>query len=163
MLVLTIYIIDASSDYIHHQLYRRDAAHNPLSLAEKKTLIVQINKLPPDRMEQVLLIINSVLPAKDQEKVLQSASNDIEIPLEILDTFTLRKLQQFVEVRENRTEKELLLPWHDMMLYTSPSSLSSSSSSSCLFSCCDYRSILRGGTPCSDNQAAVVVVAPGPV
>jgi len=49
-------------------------------------------------MEQVLLIINSVLPAKDQEKVLQSASNDIEIPLEILDTFTLRKLQQFVEV-----------------------------------------------------------------
>lgn len=59
---------------------------------------MQINKLPPDRMEQVLLIINSVLPAKDQEKVLQSASNDIEIPLEILDTFTLRKLQQFVEV-----------------------------------------------------------------
>jgi hypothetical protein len=79
-------------------LYCRDAAHNPLSLAEKKALIVQINKLPPDRMEQVLLIINSVLPAKDQEKVLQSASNDIEIPLEILDTFTLRKLQQFVEV-----------------------------------------------------------------
>jgi hypothetical protein len=70
---------------------------------------VQINKLPPDRMEQVLLIINSVLPAKDQEKVLQSASNDIEIPLEILDTFTLRKLQQFVEVRENR---------HDMMVYS---------------------------------------------
>jgi len=87
-------------------LHRRDAAHNPLSLAEKKTLIVQINKLPPDRMEQVLLIINSVLPAKDQEKVLQSASNDIEIPLEILDTFTLRKLQQFVEVRENRTGQD---------------------------------------------------------
>jgi len=80
----------------------KDAAHNPLSLAEKKTLIVQINKLPPDRMEQVLLIINSVLPAKDQEKVLQSASNDIEIPLEILDTFTLRKLQQFVEEHSER-------------------------------------------------------------
>ena len=70
---------------------------------------MQINKLPPDRMEQVLLIINSVLPAKDQEKVLQSASNDIEIPLEILDTFTLRKLQQFVEVRESR---------HDRMVYS---------------------------------------------
>ena len=69
-----------------------------MTLAEKKSLIVQINKLPPDKMEQVLLIINSVLPAKDQESVQQSNNNDIEIPLEILDTFTLRKLQQFVEV-----------------------------------------------------------------
>ena len=118
----------------------REAAHNPLTLAEKKSLIVQINKLPPDKMEQVLLIINSVLPAKDQESVQQSNSNDIEIPLEILDTFTLRKLQQFVEVYS----------WHGMMKSFYPSFIHSW-----------YRSIRIGGrrlSYCSDNRAIVVVV-----
>lgn len=73
--------------------YRRDASHNPLTFEEKKTLIAQIHKLPADKMPHVLNIIQSALPPRENDE-----DGDIEVPLDALDTFTLRKLQKFIEV-----------------------------------------------------------------
>eukprot|EP01034_Spumella_vulgaris_P021640 gene21640-27680_t len=70
----------------------KDAAHNPLTFEEKKKLIAQIHKLPPSRMEQVLEIIQAAIPKSDSDQ-----DGDIEVPLDALDTFTLRKLQRFIE------------------------------------------------------------------
>jgi hypothetical protein len=71
----------------------KDAAHNPLTFEEKKTLIAQIHKLAPEKMEHVLNIIQDALPPRDNDD-----DAEIEIPLDALDTFTLRKLQKFIEV-----------------------------------------------------------------
>ena len=73
-------------------MFDRDAAHNPLTFDEKKKLIAQIHKLPPNKMEHVLDIIQAALPKNEDND-----SGDIEIPLDALDTFTLRKLQKFIE------------------------------------------------------------------
>jgi len=77
----------------------KDAAHNPLTFDEKKTLIAQIHKLPSDKMPHVLNIIQSALPPRENEE-----DGDIEVPLDALDTFTLRKLQKFIE--ENNEKKK---------------------------------------------------------
>lgn len=69
----------------------KEAAHNPLTLEEKKQLIAQIHKLSSDKMEHVLEIIQSSIPARE------SGSDEIEVPLDALDTYTLRKLQHFIE------------------------------------------------------------------
>lgn len=45
-------------------------------------------------MPHVLNIIQSALPPRENED-----EGDIEVPLDALDTFTLRKLQKFIEVR----------------------------------------------------------------
>jgi hypothetical protein len=63
-----------------------------LTFDEKKMLIAQIHKLPPNKMEQVLEIIQAALPPSDDNE------GEIEIPLDALDTFTLRKLQKFIDV-----------------------------------------------------------------
>ena len=85
-------------NYTNHQhfsyFFQRDAAHNPLTFDEKKTLIAQIHKLPSDKMPHVLNIIQSALPPRENEE-----DGDIEVPLDALDTFTLRKLQKFIEVQ----------------------------------------------------------------
>jgi hypothetical protein len=78
----------------HSSCDRRDASHNPLTFEEKKTLIAQIHKLPSDKMPHVLNIIQSALPPRENDD-----EGDIEVPLDALDTFTLRKLQKFIEVR----------------------------------------------------------------
>ena len=64
----------------------------PLSLEEKKTLISRIHKLVPDRMAKVVDIIQSALPPCDRDD-----TDEVEIPLEELDTKTLRKLQDYVQ------------------------------------------------------------------
>ena len=46
-------------------------------------------------MEQVLEIIQSALPPREGG---EDDEGEIEIPLDALDTFTLRKLQKFIEV-----------------------------------------------------------------
>ena len=66
-----------------------------MTFEEKKSLIAQIHKLAPQKMEQVLEIIQSALPPREDDN-----DGEIEIPLDALDTFTLRKLQKFIEVRE---------------------------------------------------------------
>lgn len=70
-----------------------------MSFEEKKTLIAQIHKLPADKMPHVLNIIQSALPPRENDE-----EGDIEVPLDALDTFTLRKLQKFIE--ENSEKKK---------------------------------------------------------
>lgn len=64
----------------------KEAALNPLSFDEKKTLVEDIHKLPKDKIDIVATIIKEALPDCD----------DSEISLDALDTLTLRKLQKFV-------------------------------------------------------------------
>lgn len=72
-----------------------DAAQNPLTFHEKKSLISKIHQLPASKMQQVVDIIqDAISPDKRGE------GDEIEVPLDELDTFTLRKLQSFVEVNQ---------------------------------------------------------------
>jgi len=75
----------------NQSLCLRDAAKTPLTFDEKKDLIAQIHKLPADNMQVVIEIIQAAMPQTDGE--------EIEVPLDDLDTQTLRKLQNFVDVR----------------------------------------------------------------
>lgn len=64
----------------------------PLSFDEKTALIAEITRLPHHKMVEVVEIIKEAMPndlAKDN-------GDDIEVPLDDLDTATLRKLQRFV-------------------------------------------------------------------
>lgn len=70
---------------------QRSAAHDPLTLEEKKLLIEQIHKLPPEKMDHVVEIITAAMKNTGQ------AGEDIEVPLDELDSLTLRKLQKYVE------------------------------------------------------------------
>lgn len=74
------------------------AAHNPLTFNEKRTLIEQIHKLPAIKMNQVLEIIQS------SKNYSNPSGDEIEIPLDELDTYTLRRLQSFIE--ENTEKKK---------------------------------------------------------
>lgn len=72
---------------------QRTAAQNPLTFEEKRSLIAQIHRLPGEKMDHVIEIIQAAM------KPNQRGDNDeIEIPLDELDTLTLRKLQRYVEV-----------------------------------------------------------------
>ena len=84
---------------------KQESSKNPLSLEEKKNLISKMHKLPPEKMEKVVEIIQSAL------KELRPDSNDgddseIEIPLDELDTHTLRRLQQFIADHEDSEKKK---------------------------------------------------------
>jgi len=71
---------------------QRKASHDPLTYEEKKTLIAEINKLSEDRMAKVVEIIQAAHSPSGQ----RGEDEEIEIPLDELDTYTLRKLQDFV-------------------------------------------------------------------
>ncbi len=73
-------------------------SQNPLTYTEKTELIDSIHKLPPDDMERVVLIVQEAAPSKGT-----GDDDDIEVPLDELDTHTLRKLQRYVNsVKEAR-------------------------------------------------------------
>ena len=81
-----------SQDTVRNNLTQQQlAAQNPLTYQEKKTLIENIHKLEPDHMETVVQIIQNAAPAS-----ANGNDEEIEIPLDELDTSTLRKLQGFV-------------------------------------------------------------------
>ena len=69
---------------------RQAESQNPLTLEEKEALIESINTLPAVDMERVITIIQEAAPRG------QEAGEDVEIPLDELDTHTLRKLQAYV-------------------------------------------------------------------
>jgi len=73
---------------------RREAAQNPLTFEEKRNLIAAIHVLPSDKMQQVIDIIQQALPPDHTNR---SDEGDVEVPLDDLDTFTLRQLQRFIE------------------------------------------------------------------
>lgn len=70
---------------------QRMAAHEPLTLEEKRVLITQISQLDASKMAYVVEVIQSALPTS-----VSSEGDEVEIPLDELDTFTLRKLQDYV-------------------------------------------------------------------
>ena len=80
-----------------------DAAQNPLTFQEKKSLISKIHQLPASKMQQVVDIIKDAIPPEKRGE-----GDEIEIPLDELDTFTLRKLQSFVEVSRKNLLQLLL-------------------------------------------------------
>lgn len=67
----------------------QEAARNPLTVEEKKVLIAAIHKLGQAELEGVIEIIRAALPDN-------SDSENIEVPIDSLDTLTLRKLQQYI-------------------------------------------------------------------
>jgi hypothetical protein len=68
----------------------------PLTIEDKKALIADISNLTMDKMTTVVEIVRAYLPASARG---QEDTGEIEIPLDKLDTGTLRKLQAFVAVR----------------------------------------------------------------
>ena len=66
----------------------------PLSFDEKTALIAEITRLPPHKMVEVVEIIKEAMPSD----LGKDNGDDIEVPLDDLDTATLRKLQRFVAV-----------------------------------------------------------------
>jgi hypothetical protein len=76
---------------------QREAAHNPLTFQEKQKLIEQIQNLPNDKMNEVIDIIRAVHNT--------GGSEEVEVPLDELDTLTLRKLQKVVEEHEKKQQK----------------------------------------------------------
>lgn len=77
----------------------QEAAQNPLTFDEKKNLVSQIHLLEPDKMEKVLEIIQQAISS---DKNYDEDNGEIEIPLDSLDTLTLKKLQKFIE--QNNSE-----------------------------------------------------------
>jgi Bromodomain extra-terminal - transcription regulation len=69
-----------------------------LTLEEKRSLISTINKLPPEKMSKVVDIIQSAISTTDRDD-----DGEVEIPLDELDVKTLRRLQDYVEVRTMHT------------------------------------------------------------
>jgi len=70
----------------------------PLTLQEKKDLIRHISDLQPACMEKIVQIVQQGAPERGE----YGESDDIEIPLDELDTHTLRKLQAYVSDARKR-------------------------------------------------------------
>lgn len=71
---------------------QRVAAQIPLSYDEKKALIENIQRLDGDQITSVVDIIQSAMPSTD----CGGEGDEVEIPMDELDTYTLRQLQDFV-------------------------------------------------------------------
>jgi hypothetical protein len=78
---------------------QRSAAQNPLTFEEKRNLIAQIHRLPGEKMDHVVEIIQAAMKPNQRG----DNNDEIEIPLDELDTLTLRKLQRYVEVGRNHS------------------------------------------------------------
>jgi hypothetical protein len=72
---------------------QRVAAQIPLSYDEKKALIENIQRLDGDQIAAVVDIIQSAKPSTD----CGGDGDEVEIPMDELDTFTLRQLQDYVQ------------------------------------------------------------------
>ncbi|CAE7373079.1 GTE8, partial [Symbiodinium microadriaticum] len=68
------------------------AAQAPLSYEEKKVLISNIMKLDGEQMTGVVDIIQSAMPS-----AACGDGDEVEIPVDELDTYTLRTLQEYVQ------------------------------------------------------------------
>jgi hypothetical protein len=71
---------------------QRQAAQDPMTLEEKQALVDRINRLDEERMREIIEIVQEALPA-----TANADSDDIDIPIDDLDTFTLRKMQAVVQ------------------------------------------------------------------
>ena len=73
------------------------AAQVPLSYDEKKALISSIMRLDGEQMTGVVDIIQSAMPS-----AACGDGDEVEIPVDELDTYTLRTLQEYVQVGGHR-------------------------------------------------------------
>jgi len=88
---------DAVVDHLNTQ---QAEAQNPLTYAEKKALIGDINKLAPEHMDGVIEIVSAATADNGEDE-------DIEVPLDELDTATLRTLQRYVaDIKEKAAPKK---------------------------------------------------------
>jgi len=71
---------------------QRVAAQIPLSFDEKATLVNNIQRLDGEQINAVVDIIQSAMPHID----CGGDSDELEIPMDELDTYTLRQLQDYV-------------------------------------------------------------------
>ena len=69
-----------------------------------RRLIASIHSLPSHKMEKVIEIIQSAISHTGV------GEDDVEVPLDDLDTFTLRKLQKFVEDDIAEKRKHIYTP-----------------------------------------------------
>lgn len=69
----------------------REAAQTPLSYEEKRQLVGMVAKLPAEKMDELVAIIREGMPDDKKNDEIS------EVPLEILDTLTLRRLQKFLK------------------------------------------------------------------
>lgn len=76
---------------IQEPLGKPTAAQKALTYNEKKTLIEAINNLPEQYMERIVQIVQEAQPVGAVE------DEEVEVPLDELDTATLRKLQAVVD------------------------------------------------------------------
>lgn len=88
--LLTLRTAVAQEQVSKHLDQRQAESQNPLTLEEKEALIAAINNLPAPDMERIITIIQEAAPQG------QETGEDVEIPLDELDTHTLRKLQAYV-------------------------------------------------------------------
>lgn len=85
-----------------------EAAHHQMTFEEKKQLIDSIHALPAHKMTKVVEIIQAAIAAN---RVPGAADDDdVEIPLDDLDTYTLRQLQKFVDDDNAERKRRLMLP-----------------------------------------------------
>jgi hypothetical protein len=70
-----------------------------LSYDEKKALIENIHRLDGDQMTAVVDIIQSAMPSTD----CGGDGDEVEIPMDELDTYTLRQLQDYVHSIQQQT------------------------------------------------------------
>jgi len=75
---------------------KRQAAQNPLSAEDKQILLSKIERLPEEKMQDIVDIVRDAIPVDGS-----NTSDQVEIELDKLDTLTLRKLQKYVD-GENR-------------------------------------------------------------
>lgn len=96
-----------------HQMYfsspsvfyiNRVAAQAPLTYEEKRILTKNIENLDGEHMATVVDIIQSVMPSACSD------GEEIEIPVDELDTYTLRKLQDFVQNALTAKSKKRAVP-----------------------------------------------------
>ena len=78
-------------DAVGELAVHRQAAENPLTIDEKRVLVDKIHKLPSQKMARIAEIIQESIPPE------QRSSGDVEIPIDDLDTYTLRRLQDYVK------------------------------------------------------------------
>lgn len=80
-----------------------EAAKKPLTLDEKRALVTQIYKLAPEKIEKALDIIRESIATNPDD-------GEIEIPIDSLDTLTLRKLQKFIQDNTEKKKRSLGAP-----------------------------------------------------
>ncbi|ESO03376.1 hypothetical protein HELRODRAFT_112262, partial [Helobdella robusta] len=72
--------------------YFNDSNSDPMTYEEKRLLSVQINRLPADKLSQLVFIIKAGEP-----QLKDSDPDEIEIDFEILKLSTLRELERYVQ------------------------------------------------------------------